>query len=1574
MPEGSSMGRRGYTAAVLLPVLALGLFSTLQLPALRAQTLAVPQISDISPRSVAPGSGDFVLTVRGAHIQPGITGVAWNGEELAGATCTAAAAPEIASCTVTVPAEKVAAPDTAAITLVNPGGVVGSLASPPAYLTVTAGMAPWEGMRGLDVITPHHAVALAMVTADVNRDGHQDVVANNSDGTSTVFLGDGTGHLTAGQTFSSPPPGIFQQAFLALDVDADGNVDIVGACSGIQVFPGNGDGTFRPAVSSEATGCGPVAAGDFDSDGRVDIVVTDEVPNFDRQHILHLYVGDGTGQFMLRDTLIRRPMAVTQSLVAGDFDSNGRLDLLRASGGDGGADAGTLSLITFDAAGLMTERWTQPTAPQPKLAVGDFNNDGRLDALVSSGIASQAALYVGDGSGAFAPSSPFPIDLAAVGLAWATDFDGDGLTDVVLAGCAGSRCGYYDFLRGDGMGGFWVDTLNPSHEDAAAIADMNHDGRIDLVGRRGQTSVSVIPQYGRLNPLQGLNFGSGRYQTPKTEPLTVTAAGSAPVHIHSITLTDGYTLGSGSTCSTDRPVVPGIPCTLDVVFTATHPGQHDGTLTVVADADMVETTFTANLFARSDTFGFINLTSVDFGGQWVGSSTPFANAFVNRGDSAITISGMVTSGPFTVDGSACPALLLPGTSCPIELQFVPTTSGPMSGSLTVTGNDRPYFAALQGLGLSGAAGLSPTSLTFAPRGIHTDGAAQTVTVTNTDPYPLNNLALGFGGTDPQEFAIVGGTCVGTSTLAPSASCTIDVAFRALSVGAKTATLIVDGSGTDQTAALSGAGLGNGIPYIQQLRPASLTRGGGDTVLTVNGASFAAGAALLFNGAPLPTTVVSGGELRATVPAASLAAATTAAIAVRNPVPGGEVSNTAWLPITTVATPAFTRTDLTLPVAPETMATGDFNGDGIVDVAVADCHDGNGFPPSDCAPGAVTIMLGSGAGPYSTATRIPLPYEASAYGLVAGDFNSDGRLDLLVTHGGDYDQHMLTLIGDGAGGFTAMPLGLASICAAGRMTTADITRDGNLDLFQGDFYCSGAVGFTGNGLGGFRTDAAFVYFWDASGYHAPTLADFDGDGLLDLARSFRAVKVVRGTGSEAWGVTDDAVIPDSFAVATAAGDLNGDGRPDLVTMVVDNPGAATSRLAILMNDGSGFHGDGTSAFAVSQQLPLTGRDIWWNDRFRLIVPVLADVNGDGTLDIVVIDGANVRLLINDGTGQVTQSGEPIPIGDSPRDLAVVDVNGDGRLDIVISNGGDRAVTMLMQASPSASPAVTFSGAPATARYGAAFAVTATTNADVMPTITAAGACRVSGVTGTPASSRATVTMTSGEGSCALEAAWPETAEYAAASATQTTAALKHATLTVLTPGILNPSTPGQPVLFAFGVIGLALPLPSGTVTVTASTGESCTGTVSILLIGACTVTFDTPGARTVRATYGGDQFFEPSTSAAVSQTVAGPVLRLTPASFDFGSMKSGSTKQKVFTLANTSAVAARITSVAIGAPGTGASSYRVSSSCGATLAANRSCDITVTFAPTSTGAKTATLIVTDDAAGSPHTASLTGSGK
>jgi hypothetical protein len=124
------------------------------------------------------------------------------------------------------------------------------------------------------------------------------------------------------------------------------------------------------------------------------------------------------------------------------------------------------------------------------------------------------------------------------------------------------------------------------------------------------------------------------------------------------------------------------------------------------------------------------------------------------------------------------------------------------------------------------------------------------------------------------------------------------------------------------------------------------------------------------------------------------------------------------------------------------------------------------------------------------------------------------------------------------------------------------------------------------------------------------------------------------------------------------------------------------------------------------------------------------------------------------------------------------------------------------------------------------------------------------------------MTSGTGTCALEAKWPESDGYASAIAMQTTTAKQTPSLTVLSSPLPDPSRTGQPVFFGFAVVGLGLPLPSGSVTVTASSGESCTGVLSNFLVGGCSITFTTPGTRTLRASYGGDANYQSSASATV----------------------------------------------------------------------------------------------------------------
>jgi uncharacterized repeat protein (TIGR03803 family) len=251
-----------------------------------------------------------------------------------------------------------------------------------------------------------------------------------------------------------------------------------------------------------------------------------------------------------------------------------------------------------------------------------------------------------------------------------------------------------------------------------------------------------------------------------------------------------------------------------------------------------------------------------------------------------------------------------------------------------------------------------------------------------------------------------------------------------------------------------------------------------------------------------------------------------------------------------------------------------------------------------------------------------------------------------------------------------------------------------------------------------------------------------------------------------------------------------------------------------------------------------------------------------------------------------------------------------------------------------PTVMFSGAPTTpAPYLSTFTVTAMTNASTTPTFTATGACSIAGVT---------VTMTSGTGSCHLEAKWAADDTYTAASATQTATAQQQTgdidwtapaaitygtalsaseldattnsngklvytpkagtlltagsqtlsvtlaatkdytgatyavgltvnpigTTTTITEASPNPAKVGQTVTVDFTVepVTTIKQKPTGNVTVTASSGESCTGALLATGKGKCTLTFSSAGSSTLTATYAGDNNNNASTSGEYTETV------------------------------------------------------------------------------------------------------------
>ena len=275
----------------------------------------------------------------------------------------------------------------------------------------------------------------------------------------------------------------------------------------------------------------------------------------------------------------------------------------------------------------------------------------------------------------------------------------------------------------------------------------------------------------------------------------------------------------------------------------------------------------------------------------------------------------------------------------------------------------------------------------------------------------------------------------------------------------------------------------------------------------------------------------------------------------------------------------------------------------------------------------------------------------AVALTAADVNGDGKLDLVLANGG-----VGVLLGNGDGTFQAAANYASGGDNAESVAVADVNGDGIPDLLvanecAGDceFDERGAVGvLLGNGDGTFQ--AAVSY--DTGGFLANSVAvgDVNGDGKPDLVvANQNSVGVLLGNGD---GTFQPALSYGSGGLSVAVADVNGDGKPDLVV-------AGCGGVCILLGNG-----DGTFKPAVS-----------YNSGGSIAVTV-ADVNGDGKPDLLVANecdssspdcrygSAGVLLGNGDGTFQAAVSYDTG--GYLASSVVVGDVNGDGKPDLIVAN--------------------------------------------------------------------------------------------------------------------------------------------------------------------------------------------------------------------------------------------------------------------------------------------------------------------
>jgi hypothetical protein len=583
-------------------------------------------------------------------------------------------------------------------------------------------------------------------------------------------------------------------------------------------------------------------------------------------------------------------------------------------------------------------------------------------------------------------------------------------------------------------------------------------------------------------------------------------------------------------------------------------------------------------------------------------------------------------------------------------------------------------------------------------------------------------------------------------------------------------------------------------------------------------------------------------------------------------------------------------------APLSVALADVNGDGKLDMVVANCGSN-----STCDTGTIGVLLGNGDGTFQTAVS----YNSGGYfpaSVALADVNGDGKLDIVVSNSsadcGDCgDGAIGVLLGNGDGTFQAATVYGSGGFGPGSLAVADVNQDGKPDVVVAN-ECSAST--CANGVVGILLG--------------------NGDGTFQPATTYSS------GGYEAFGI--------------AVADLTGDGNQDVI--VANYTGCPEINCYLGTVDVLAGDGDGTFEPAVS----------YTSAGFPAVSVAAADLNGngDGILDLAVGNGNDtVGILIGTAGGVFFPA-----VGYGPGDLdasslALADVNGDGKLDVLMaiycdstsdcSGAIGSGQVLLGNGDGTFQSAVTFDSDG----YKTYFIAAGDANGDGKPDMFLVNECA--------------------DTSCANGTV----AVLLNTSTAPTTTALVSS---------LNPSNYGQTVTLTATVTPqyeFGKTTPTGTVNFfdgVKNLGSSSLNSAEIATLSTSTLT---PGTHSITATYNGDTNFGSSTSPALSQVVQGPSVRLSPKSINFGNQTvgMGGNQGILVNLTNTGNIALTISS--IGITGADSADFFETNICPSSIPAGGVCMLTVGFAPTTTGTRTAALSFTDNAPGSPQTVSLTGVG-
>lgn len=900
-----------------------------------------------------------------------------------------------------------------------------------------------------------------VLVADLNGDGISDLVLGSNQ--VSIYLGKADGTYTATAAPSIQGPTSYPIAIA--DFNGDGIPDVAVPLYGsneIAILLGKGNGTFAApvmvSVPSATFGVGQILVGDLNGDGISDLAALDS-----NNSAVNILLGNGDGTFTSEAT---RPTisGIPLHFATGDFNGDGKVDFAVA------VNDGTVAILLGNGDGTFSALGSVNSGIRGSpIAVADVNGDGKLDIAVAAGTGASESVVVltGNGNGTF--NSPFSgPGSTSSSVTWiqVADFNQDGAADVILADSSG---GATTFLN-DGTGSLdrsfpVVSGLSVPSYLEVGVGDLNGDGYPDIAAG---------------------GYYSSAQRLYLTEP-TQTASATASVQVNGV----GQHLAKASfpaESNYQSSVSSAIPLwgLLPVTSTMLSVTSGGSAVTSVRPGTTVLLSAHVGVGTIPVTAGQVNFCD---------AYAPHCTDIHILGSSALNSSGIATfkfvpgagahsyQAQFVEDGFG-----LASASNVASLTVGPAPSPVYSDTAAITWNGSPgdysLTATVTGYGgpasPSGAVSFVDTSfgntvLATASLGAGIPGIGFLESLSPSfGSYPAREATADFNGDGIPDLAIIssdnsfgGGPFIvavflgkgdGTFQTGPTIQPSDMWIYPSMISGdfngdgkPDLAILSYDGSTTSYLTILlnNGDGSFSAKPTVVAYKQGST---GGDVILgTLAAADFngdgkldlavvgdyvSSGGVTILLGKGDGTFTSAGPNLDPSGDFALIATGDFNGDGIPDFVTpnyfefGG--SPTIFLGKGDGSF-TFSKVTFTLDYFPTSVVVGDFNGDGVFDLAFSDLN-------------GVEIALGKGDGTFNETSGSPIAVPTELYSLQIGDFNHDGKIDLA---GWDtYFGQIVLLLGAGDGTFAvteATPGVSPSTFGIHQMAAADFNGDGVPDL-------------------------------------------------------------------------------------------------------------------------------------------------------------------------------------------------------------------------------------------------------------------------------------------------------------------------------------------------------------------------------------------------------------------------------------------------------------------------------------------------------------------------------------------------